>query len=186
MWRHNTQTCLSCKPPPPTFSLPRNHTLHESQKLASLMQTSKHQTTQKLWWSWTCIKYLQQSNFYFIFILNFQLILELVMLWFSWIYCHFFYIHYCINRLDKRHQIYLEVAVIDRCPDWYTPVRGDHQEVDTADVLCPHRLRVYQLSQTLEHVLCDVRNHRRLQNQQPLGVLHSKIKLLYMYHKQKG
>lgn len=94
----------------------------------------------------------------------------------------FFYIHYCINRLDKRYQIYLEVAVIDRCPDWYTPVRGDHQEVDTADVLCPHRLRVYQLSQTLEHVLCDVRNHRRLQNQQPLGVLHSKIKLLYMYH----
>lgn len=66
-----------------------------------------------------------------------------------------------------RHQIYLEVAVIDRCPDWYTPVRGDHQEVDTADVLCPHRLGVNQLSQTLEHVLCDVRNHRRLQKQQP-------------------
>lgn len=76
--------------------------------------------------------------------------------------------------------------MIDRCPDWYTPVRGDHQEVDTADVLCPHRLGVNQLSQTLEHVLCDVRNHRRLQNQQPFGVLHSKIKLLYIYHKQRG
>lgn len=57
--------------------------------------------------------------------------------------------------------------MIDRCPDWYTPVRGDHQEVDTADVLGPHRLGVNQLSQTLEHVLCDVRNHWRLQKQQP-------------------
>lgn len=38
--------------------------------------------------------------------------------------------------------------------------------MDTADVLGPHRLGVNQLSQTLEHVLCDVWNHRRLQNQQ--------------------
>lgn len=46
--------------------------------------------------------------------------------------------------------------------DCTLPVGGDLEEVDTADVLAPHGVRVDQLAQTLEHVLRDVRNHGSL------------------------
>lgn len=57
---------------------------------------------------------------------------------------------------------YILTQSIDVQRDCTLPVGGDLEEVDTADVLAPHGVRVNQLTQTLEHVLRDVRNHGSL------------------------